>query len=249
MIRNTTLLALGFSGASVLSLVAFSSDSSSLTRTFDQTVVITNSPIRVTATFTNGGSNALRGCFYSEQLPSELTVSTLSVTLNGQNLTNFTLETGRDGDVYAGLTPWRWRLETPTNFTEAHPLPGQAVFEIKFTLNSPIEGSFLCPGFAWVGYSPAGTNASFGCSESADQQTVYFVTTTKRAAVSAQISSTGSVIYLHGEPGITYVLESSPDLVSWLPLATNVCCFSFADTNSPRFSSRWYRGRLFIGCR
>ena len=249
MSHITTLLALGFWGASALSLVAFSSDNSSLTRVFDQTVVITNSPILVTATFSNGASNALRGCFYSDQLPSGLAVSNLSVTLNGQNLTNFTVEAGRNGDVYAGLTPRRWRLETPTNFTEARPLAAGAAFEIKYTITSPAEGSFSCPQFAWVGYWPAGTNASFGCSEPADQRTVYFVTTTKRAAVSAEVSSTGSVIHLLGEPGVTYVLESSPDLVAWLPVATNVCCFSFADTNSPHSPSRWYRGRLFMGGR
>jgi hypothetical protein len=238
--------AFGLAGLLTQAAFGFSSDNSSLARSFDKTLVLTNSPILVTATFTNGGTNALRGFFYSEQLPSGLAVSTVSVMLNGQSVTNFVLESGQDGDDYAGCTPWRWRLETPTNFTEAHPVPAQAALQINYTLCSSTQGSFACQQFAWAGYGPAGTNASFGCSEAADQMIICFVTTTNRPALSAQRSTNGSLVKLQGDPGVKYVLEASPDLLAWLPLTTNLCCFSFVDTNSSGSFSRWYRGRLHI---
>jgi len=249
MSREAILLALGVWSASANTLFGFSSDGSSLTRSYDTTTAITNSPVVVRVTFSNGGLAPLRGFFYSEEVPSPLAVNSLKVTVDGQVITNATLEAGYDGDVYAGYTPWRWRLETPTNFFEAHPLSSQSVVEIAYTLTSSLPGSFACSEFAWSGYSETSKNAQFGCSESSDQRVLHFVTTTNRPAVSAQYLSNGTVIKLQGETGISYLLEASSDLVSWLPLTTNVCCFTFLDTNSPSFSSRWYRGRLFIESR
>jgi uncharacterized repeat protein (TIGR01451 family) len=240
-------LAYGLAGLLAPAAFGFSSDNSSLARSFNKTMALTNSPILVTAAFTNGGTNALRGFFYSEQLPSGLAVSTVSVTLNGQGITNFVLECGQDGDVYAGCTPWRWRLETATNFTEAHPVPAQGAVQISYTISSPTQGSFFCQQFAWVGWWPAGTNASFGCSESANQQTVSFLTTTNRPTLSAQYGTNGCLIRLQGDPGASYVLDASSDLLTWVPLTTNVSSFSFTDTNTAGLATRFYRGRSIVG--
>ena len=73
-------------GAVVLSLPAafgFQSDKSLLARSFNKTVALTNSQIVVTVNFTNGGTAASRGFYYADQVPSGLTVSTLSLMLNG----------------------------------------------------------------------------------------------------------------------------------------------------------------------
>jgi uncharacterized repeat protein (TIGR01451 family) len=244
MRRKTAILALCFAGIFPLVAGGFSSDTSSLTRTFSKTVALTNSPVHVTVTFTNGCTNALRGFLYSEQLPSGLTVSTTSAKVNGQSVTNFVFESGQEGDVYAGYTPWRWCLETPTNFPEAHPLPAQATLQINYTVSSPTKGVFPWPQFVWAGYGSGGTNTSFGCSGSLDQHTVTFLTTTNRPRLSATWDTSGCMLWLHGDAGATYVLDVSTNLQTWVPLTTNVSSFWFTDTNRTGFSRRLYRGRL-----
>lgn len=49
--------------------------------------------------YTNLSSDALRGFCYADQMPSALSVVTLRVRLNGQDLTNYAAEFGQDGDV------------------------------------------------------------------------------------------------------------------------------------------------------
>ena len=247
MTPRRALLYIAAWSLSILPAFAFSSDGSSLARTCEAPVAITNSAIVVTATFTNSSPDPLRGFLYTEQLPTAIILSNGSITLNGQSITNAILESGLDGEVYSGFTPWRWRLETPTNFAEAHPVPSGAVVQIKYALTSPTLGSFLCPEYAWLGRRAGSTNVMFGCSELTNQLTVYFVSNTNRPAVSAQYSSNGSLLLLVGAPGVSYVLESSQDLATWLPLTTNVCCFTFLDTNSIHLPSRWYRGRFYLG--
>ena len=44
-----------------------------------------------------------------------------------------------------------------------------------------------------------------------------------------------------GAPGYNYVLESSTNLVNWLPLQTNIIPFGFVDTNASKFRLRFYR--------
>ena len=68
----------------LISQVALAATSSlTLTRTFDKTVALTNT-----------SPDALRGFCYFDEVPSGLTVTTVSVTLNGQFLTNFGFESG-----------------------------------------------------------------------------------------------------------------------------------------------------------
>jgi uncharacterized repeat protein (TIGR01451 family) len=155
--------------------LAVTSGSLALARTFDKTVVVTNSPILVMATLTNTSPDTLRGFFYFDELPSGLTVTNLSVTLSGLSLTNFSLESGLDGDVYAGCTPWRWRLETPTNFVEGNPLPPQGVVQIVFSISCASTGTFILQQLGCAACQPDKTNTLYGCNETNDQQTVTFV--------------------------------------------------------------------------
>jgi hypothetical protein len=152
----------------------FSTGSSSLVRTFNQTTALVGSPITVTVTFTNGENTGLRGFYYAEPLPSALVVSTARVTLNRIAITNFTFESGRDGDVDSGLTPRRWRLETPTNFAEANPIPAGGVVQIVYSVTAPSAGFFWLQQFAWAACLPDRSSAAFGSSEAADQQTLLF---------------------------------------------------------------------------
>jgi hypothetical protein len=174
MIQKTFSLLLCASGLSISAAWGFSTDPSSLARKFDTTSVTTNAPIVVTATFTNGSGVARRGFYYTEQIPSGLTVTVLGLKLNGQNIANYTFESGLDSDVYPGCTPYRWVLERPTVFTENNPVPANATVQIQYALSSPAVGSFSLQQFSWAGYYPANTNASFGCSESSDAQSVSF---------------------------------------------------------------------------
>ncbi len=225
----------------------FSSDQPLLARTVSHTLALTNTPILATATFTNRSTHAVRGFFYSEQLSPGLAVTTVGVTLNGQSITNFVLEAGQEGDVYPGYTPWRWRLESPTNFTEAHPIGAQASVQISYSISSSTQGCFSLPEFVWAGYWPNDTNACFGCSESVDQRSVWFVASTNASIVSAQPAVGGCLVALEGIPGVPYVLESSVNLQMWDPLVTNLSPFSLTDTSVVVFGGRFYRGKSAWG--
>ncbi len=152
----------------------FTSGNSALRRTFSGNTAAINSPIRVTVVFTNGETSALRGFFYTDQLPSSLSVTTLDLTLNGQSVSNFTFESGLEGDVYPGCTPRRWRLETPPGFTEANPIPARGVVRITYGVASATAGSFTLRDFTWAASFLNRTNTTFGCSEAADPQTLEF---------------------------------------------------------------------------
>jgi hypothetical protein len=223
----------------------FQSDNSSPTRSFDKTVAPANSQIVVTVNFTNGGMAASRGFYYADQVPSGLTVSTLGLMLNGIAVTNYLFESGQDGDVYPGCTPYRWVLEQPTNFTEANPIPPQSAVQIVYAITSSTSNTFNLQQFSWVGFDPANTNASFGYSETTDQRSVIFTTTAEGVSVSGQSSTNGFIVGLSGVPGTNYVIEASTNLFNWVSLVTNASPFQFMDTNRAGFPWRFYRGRLF----
>ncbi len=46
-----------------------------------------------------------------------------------------------------------------------------------------------------------------------------------------------------GTAGATYVMQGSPDLVNWTPIATNTAPFTFTDPNAGSSSIRFYRAR------
>jgi hypothetical protein len=170
----------GLAGVGLLCLMsqaalAVTSGDLALARTFNKTVAMTNSPILVMATLTNTSPNTLRGFCYFDQTLTGLTVATVSVTLGGRSLTNFSLESGLNGDVYAGCTPRRWWLENPTNFLEANPLPPQGVVQIVFSISCASTGTFSLQQFGCAACKSDKTNTLYGFSGAADQQTVSFV--------------------------------------------------------------------------
>jgi hypothetical protein len=179
--------------------------------------------------FTNGGTAASRGFYYAEQVPSGLAVSTLSLMVNGNAVTNYLLESGQDGDVYPGCTPYRWVLEQPTNFTQANPIPPQVPVQIVYAITSSVSNIFNLQQFSWVGFDPTMTNVSFGYSETADQQSVIFTATAAGVSVSGQSSTNGFRLGLSGVVGTNYVIEASTNLFNWVPLVTNASPFQFTD--------------------
>ena len=218
-----------------------SADPFSVVRRFDQRVAPTNSPILVTATLTNGGTAELRGFYFTDQLPSAFTVTTLSVALGEQNITNYSVETGCDGDVFPGYTPWRWRIETPIALAESNPVPPQAAVQIVYSISSSSNGIFALQPFDWAAYCADPTNAVFGFAQSTYEGTVKFVDSTNLSLISVQNSTNGLGVWLDGAPCTLYVLSGSSNLVDWLPLMTNTSPFWFEEDTSFLLPQRFYR--------
>ena len=247
--RKPNVVLAGLGGIALLLAVGwgqralgFSNDGAVVVRRFDRTVASTNSAMTATVIFTNAGSAPLRGFWYADQLPTMLSVTPIQVTLNGRAVTNLLFETGQDGDVYSGCTPYRWVLEQPAGFAEANPIPPGSVVRIAYSITSSAPGSFILQQFTWTGYDLAGTNSTFGYSESLDEQIVSFLATPPaRPSLYGQRVSTGFQVDLTGQAGAGYVLQASSDLAAWQSLATNASPFSFLDTNAPAVSSRYYR--------
>jgi uncharacterized repeat protein (TIGR01451 family) len=243
MIKQTISLILCLAGLSLSVVFGFQSDNSTLTRSFNSAAALTNLQITVTVNFTNWGTGKCRGFYYTDQVPSGLTVSTVNVTLNGRAVSDYLFETGQNGDVYPGCTPYRWVLEQPTNFAENNPIPIGMPVQIVYTITSPVSNIFYLQQFNNVGFDPVLTNASFGYSETTNQQVVIFTTGT--LCVSVQSATNGLILGLNGIPGTNYVLEASTNLYTWVPLVTNKAPFQFTDTNQASWPRRFYCGKLF----
>ena len=191
MIQKSTALAYCLMSGVMPAALGFSSEGSWLARSFDQTTALTNSAIVVTATFTNGSAASLRGFYYADQVPSGLDVSTLSVKLNGRAITNYTFESGQAGDVGAGGIPYRWVLERPAGLTEANPVSPQSSVQIVYSIRASAPGTFDLPQFSWAGYDPGNTNAAFGHSGNADQQSLTFTATNQTAILLLRVQAFG----------------------------------------------------------
>ncbi len=213
----------------------FSSDGSALTRSFAGTISLTNQPLVVTVTFTNSGATALRGFFYTDQVPSGLAVTTLGVKVNGTALNDYTFETGTADSVYAGCTPRRWVLEAPPSFAAANPIPAPGTLQITYAVNSATPGVFPLQHFSWAGYRGNITNTSFGCSENGDQQSLKF-TNRVFAPLAVLVAGRGTVTpNYHGqllEVGKRYTMTATPaagfSFTNWTgSLTTNHPVLSF----------------------
>jgi hypothetical protein len=220
----------------------FSSEGFSVTRTLSQATAMTNSPVQVTVEFSNGQSNLLRGFFYSEQVPNTVSLTLGTVTLNGLALTNFVFEKGAKDDVYGGYAPVRWRLESPTNFAENNPVPGQGTASVSYWINSSQTGVFSFPHYAWAASLVAATNPVFGASESSDQRSIKFVDRTNLPVLTASYAKPNFTVRVDGDPGI-YQLACSSNLVDWVVVSTNASPFQFTNRN-PAEPANFYRGTL-----
>jgi hypothetical protein len=130
--------------------LAFSSDGSTLTRILNRNTSLTNFPLVLTATFTNNTTNTLHGFYYTEQIPQGISVQALSVKVNGQSVSNYINETGDFGDVFSDVTPVRWILEQPVDFSESNAIPPNGTVQITYSLNSTSPGTFSLHDFCWV---------------------------------------------------------------------------------------------------
>ena len=192
----------------------FSTHSTTISRTFDGVEAVLGEPIMVTVNFTNSEGNALRGFYYTEQIPDGLTVDTdsMTVTINGNAVSNYIFESGSAADMYDGCIPYRWVLETPAAFDENNPIPPNYTVEIVYSVSSTQEGTFHFDELHWVGYYPdgdEGQKAAFGHSEEEDQKTITYFAKALTVTVPENATEGDAVLSDHGAVGIPGTLENN----------------------------------------
>ena len=226
-----------------LRALGFSTDGSGAARSFDRLLAQTNGVITVTLSFTNSGTNDLRGFVYNDEVPTGMVVTPVSLTVGGQAVTNFTFETGLDGDVYPLNTPYRWVLERPTQFAESNAVPVGGTVQIVYALSAAAPGTYQLQGYSWAGLDDGSTNTEFGYSEAAEQQTLTVYGTVAPLLTNLVQTAQGFSLQVLGVPGLRYAVEASSDLALWTAVLTNASPFGFTDTNAAGAPRRFYRAR------
>ena len=67
----------------------FTTNNTTITRTFNKNEAAINELITVTVTFTNSEESSLRGFYYADQIPEVLVVSATSVKINGNTVSKW----------------------------------------------------------------------------------------------------------------------------------------------------------------
>jgi hypothetical protein len=136
----------------------------------DLSAVSNGGSITVTIDITNNEDVALRGLYYSDQVPNGWAVSTIDVSVDGAPIADYAYREGDADEVDTGFTPSRWALELPQGaglFSPTHPIPASGgTARIVYTmLVSPGTGDdYAIEHDGWAGWletQPAGT-AVFG---------------------------------------------------------------------------------------
>lgn len=194
--------------------LAFTSHNTSLTRAFENTCALVDTPVQVTIAFTNHESADLHGFIFTEHIPDDLAVTTTAVRVSGIPVTNYIFETGLTDDVHEGCVPRRWTLELPPAFAETNPVPAGADVSIAYALSGTEAGSFGLDDYNWSASYTAGTNPAFGYSEEADGQDLILLNSNDIAAT-------------HQSSGY------------WSPGTNSIACQGTYPTNAQMLSLLW----------
>jgi hypothetical protein len=89
--------------------------------------------------------------------------------------------------------------------------------------------------FAATSYNAAGWESSYSPEIS------YIVPAVNAALVSIASASGGINVSVSGTAASPYVIIASTNLINWVALATNTAPFIFTDTNSAKYSQRFYQ--------
>jgi uncharacterized repeat protein (TIGR01451 family) len=220
---------------------AYSTSSAVTTkRTMSATTARPGDSISVTLTVNVGniGTSPLRGLFVSEYLPAGYTVTSSTVTLNGAAVSGVIRETEAVGSVYSDATTERWALETPTAFSQNHPVSQSSALVISYALKVPATatpGSVTLKGFSWVAMIPSlgTTGDNFGYEDAPPTITIASnaAPTVVAAAAASPSTVTAKTTALsalgaddQGESGLTYTwatVGSPPAAVTFSPNGTN----------------------------
>jgi uncharacterized repeat protein (TIGR01451 family) len=126
--------------------------------------------ITVTVDVTNDEDVAMRGFYYSDQVPDGWAINTASISVNGSLVTDYTYTQSYAGAIYTGFTPHRWALEMPQGdgiFSPTHPVPASGgTVRIVYTMvvSGGIGSEYSVEYEGWAGWletTPIGT-AVFG---------------------------------------------------------------------------------------
>jgi uncharacterized repeat protein (TIGR01451 family) len=124
----------------------------------DFSIVSSGGVITVTVDVTNNEDVALRGFYYSDQVPDGWVVDTVSVSVNGSPIADYTSGQGYAGEIYTGFTPHRWALENPQGdgaFSPTHPIPasgGTARIVYTMIVSEGTGSDYSIGHEAWAGW-------------------------------------------------------------------------------------------------
>jgi uncharacterized repeat protein (TIGR01451 family) len=209
-------------------------------RTMSAATAKAGDTISVTLTVNVGaiGTSPLKGFYVSEYLPAGYTVASSSVTLNGAAVSGVIRETDAVGSVYSDATTERWVLETPTAFSQNHPVSQSSTLVVSYGLKVPATatpGTVTLKGFSWVAMIPSlGTTGDhFGYEDSPPTITIASnaAPTVAAAAAASPAAVTAKTTALsalgaddQGETGLTYTWATTgtpPAAVTFAPNGTN----------------------------
>lgn len=135
----------------------------------DISAVSSGNAITITVDVTNDEEVALRGFYYSDQVPSGWAVYTSDVSVNGSSITDYSYEQGSAGEIYTGCTPSRWALETPQGegvFSPIHSIAasgGTARIVYTMIVTGGTGSDYSLGHDAWAGWLETSTGtAVFG---------------------------------------------------------------------------------------
>lgn len=116
----------------------------------------------------NGNSLPLNGFFYSEHMPSTVTLKQGSVLLNGKAATGVAFEKSATGAVFPGMITYTWVLEEPDHYGTKNSITAQTgKVEVRYSLTyKGTSKASVWEGHSWAGKlgakSTAAANAAFG---------------------------------------------------------------------------------------
>lgn len=120
--------------------------------------------IEITCNVDSGISSPIKGLYFADSIPDALSIESESfeVTINGTVVLNITEEIGTTGEIYPSAVPYRFILESPSDFIENNPLNGGDELLLAYRVTPPMTintiTQYTLPGFSWAGYidsSPA----------------------------------------------------------------------------------------------
>ncbi len=89
--------------------------------------------------------------------------------------------------------------------------------------------------FAAKAYNASGVESPFS------NQTSYIVPTAAAMLILPSTSTAGFSFSVNGPSGYSYVIQTSTNMVNWVPMTTNIAPFIFVDSNASQFKQRFYR--------
>jgi hypothetical protein len=114
--------------------------------------------ITVTVLITNLEQTAVRGFYYSDQIPNGWPVQTAAVLVDGVPLADYFHGVGVSDQIYEGFTPHRWALELPQGggvFSPTHPIPaagGAAHVIYAIEVSGGMGSDYLAGQEGWAGW-------------------------------------------------------------------------------------------------